>query len=45
MGTIARGGLVGMIMGNTAERVLRDLRCSVLALKPEGFASPVTLDG
>ena len=44
MGTVARSGLVGMIMGNTAERVLDQLKCSVLALKPEGFDCPVTLD-
>jgi nucleotide-binding universal stress UspA family protein len=43
MGTIGRGGLVGMIMGNTAERILHKLRCSVLALKPEGFESPASL--
>jgi hypothetical protein len=30
-------------MGNTAERVLRILRGSVLAVKPPGFVSP--LDG
>ncbi|MEZ5316508.1 MAG: universal stress protein, partial [Vicinamibacterales bacterium] len=41
MGTVARSGLVGMIMGNTAERVLQALRCSVLALKPDGFETPV----
>jgi nucleotide-binding universal stress UspA family protein len=31
-----------MIMGNTAERVLEQLKCSVLALKPRGFMSPIT---
>lgn len=41
MGTVARTGLRGMIMGNTAETVLRSVSCSVLALKPEGFHSPV----
>lgn len=44
MGTVARSGLVGMIMGNTAERVLERLKCSVLALKPDGFACPVKLE-
>jgi len=38
LGTIARTGLAGLVIGNTAERVLRQVRCSVLALKPEGFA-------
>ena len=41
MGTVARKGLSGLFMGNTAETILRSVRCSVLALKPEGFVSPV----
>ena len=41
MGTVARTGLRGFIMGNTAETILRSVDCSVLALKPHGFASPV----
>jgi nucleotide-binding universal stress UspA family protein len=44
MGTVARGGLAGMLMGNTAERILRKLPCSVLTIKPDGFVSPVRLD-
>lgn len=44
MGTVARTGIPGLIMGNTAERVLRKLVCSVLAVKPVGFQSPVTLE-
>jgi universal stress protein E len=43
MGTVARTGIAGFLMGNTAEMVLRELRGSVLAAKPPGFASPVTL--
>jgi universal stress protein E len=43
MGTVARSGIAGLIMGNTAERVLATLSCSVLTVKPEGFVSPVTL--
>ena len=39
MGTIARTGVPGIIMGNTAERVLDDVTCSVLAVKPPGFVS------
>jgi nucleotide-binding universal stress UspA family protein len=39
LGTVGRTGLAGLIMGNTAERVLREVRCAVLALKPEGFAA------
>ena len=32
-------GIPGLLVGNTAERVLREVRCAVLALKPEGFAA------
>ena len=34
IGTVGRTGLAGLVVGNTAERVLRGVRCSVLALKP-----------
>ncbi|MPZ21712.1 MAG: hypothetical protein GEV06_28050 [Luteitalea sp.] len=44
MGTVARTGLAGVVMGNTAERILLRLRTAVLALKPDGFLSPVRLD-
>jgi nucleotide-binding universal stress UspA family protein len=43
MGTVARGGIPGMLIGNTAERVLRRLPCSVLTVKPDGFVSPVRI--
>lgn len=41
MGTVARRGLPGLFMGNTAERILNSVGCSVLALKPEDFVSPL----
>ena len=41
MGTVARTGIAGLVMGNTAERVLQRLRGSVLAVKPPGFQTPV----
>jgi nucleotide-binding universal stress UspA family protein len=44
MGTLARAGLSGLIIGNTAERVLGDLEASVIAVKPPGFVSPVGVD-
>ena len=44
MGTVARVGLEGYFIGNTAETVLGRVACSVLAIKPEGFLSPVKLD-
>lgn len=43
MGTVSRTGIAGLIIGNTAETILRSVRCSVLAVKPEGFTSPVHL--
>jgi universal stress protein E len=43
MGTVCRTGLPGVLIGNTAENVLEQVNCSVLAVKPEGFTSPVTL--
>jgi nucleotide-binding universal stress UspA family protein len=44
MGTVGRIGLSGMLIGNTAERILNNVNCSVLAVKPDGFTSPVKLD-
>lgn len=43
MGTVGRIGLPGLIMGNTAETILNQINCSVLAVKPTNFVSPVTL--
>lgn len=34
MGTMGRGGLAGLVIGNTAERVVRALPCSVLVVRP-----------
>jgi len=44
MGTVARTGVDGFFIGNTAESILTQLDCSVLTIKPPGFVSPVTLD-
>ncbi len=44
MGTVARTGLAGFFMGNTAETILNQIDCSVLAVKPTGFVTPVTLE-
>ena len=41
MGTVGRTGLPGFFIGNTAENVLNQVTSSVLAVKPEGFVSPV----
>jgi len=45
MGTVARTGVPGFIVGNTAETILNQINCSVLAIKPPGFVTPVTLEG
>ncbi len=39
MGAIARSGLKRLIVGNTAERVLDELSCDVLIVKPRQFRS------
>jgi nucleotide-binding universal stress UspA family protein len=41
MGTVARMGIYSFVIGNTAENILQKLSCSLLALKPNGFVSPV----
>ena len=41
MGTVARTGLSGVFIGNTAENIINTLECSVLAVKPDGFISPL----
>ena len=44
MGTVARTGIPGLLIGNTAETVLDRARCSVLAVKPSDFRSPIRVD-
>ena len=44
MGTVSRTGVAGLLIGNTAERILRQVDCSVLTVKPDGFVTPVRLD-
>ena len=41
MGTLARTGIPGLLMGRTAETVLTQISCSVLGIKPKGFVSPI----
>lgn len=41
LGTIGRTGLSATLIGNTAEHVLDRLNCDVLALKPDGYVSPL----
>ncbi len=44
MGTVARGGIAGVLMGNTAERLLPRITCSVLAVKPHDFICPIAAE-
>jgi len=44
LGTIGRTGLSAAFLGNTAEQVIDHLRCDLLAIKPDDFTSPITLD-
>ena len=44
MGTISRAGIAGLLVGNTAERLLDQLDCSLLTVKPGDFVSPVGLE-
>ena len=44
MGTVCRTGIPGFFIGNTAEKILHRINCSVLAVKPGDFVTPVQLD-
>lgn len=44
MGTVGRTGIAGFVIGNTAEDIVQEIHCSLWALKPQGFISPVKLD-
>lgn len=44
MATSGRGGIPGMLFGNTAERLLPELPCSILAIKPDDFRCPLDFD-
>ncbi len=44
MGTVGRTGIAGFITGNTVERLLPQITCSLLAVKPVGFQTPITLE-
>jgi nucleotide-binding universal stress UspA family protein len=43
VGTIGRSGIPGLLIGNTVEKLLTRVPCSVLAVKPDGYESPVTI--
>jgi universal stress protein E len=41
LGTSGRSGLSAVFIGNTAENVIDKVDCDLLALKPEGYISPL----
>lgn len=41
MGTVARTGIPGLLMGNTAESLVEQIKCGLLTIKPDEFGSPV----
>lgn len=41
LGTVGRQGISAALIGNTAEHVIDKLNCDVLAIKPDGFVSPI----
>lgn len=43
LGTVGRTGLSGFITGNSAERIMGLIECSILALKPDDFVSSISL--
>jgi universal stress protein E len=43
MGSVARSGIPGLLIGNRAEELLNSIKCTVLTVKPDDFISPVTL--
>lgn len=43
IGTMARTGIHGLVAGNTSEDIIGELSCSVVALKPPGFVSPISV--
>lgn len=43
VGTHGRSGLSALLVGNSVERILADVPCSVLAIKPDDFICPIRL--
>jgi universal stress protein E len=41
MGAVARSGAKQLLIGNTAERILDDLACDILVIKPQKFRSKI----
>jgi nucleotide-binding universal stress UspA family protein len=44
LGNTARSGLAAVFLGNVAERLLREVRCSILTVKPPTLSSAATAE-
>jgi len=43
MGMLSRSGIKGFFIGNTAEKIIDDMDCSVLVVKPKEFVSQIKI--
>ncbi|MGL4219944.1 MAG: universal stress protein, partial [Shewanella sp.] len=41
LGTVGRTGFSAALIGNTAEHVIDSINCDLLAIKPDGYKSPL----
>ena len=44
VGTVGRTGIAGLLVGNTAESIFAEVECPVMAIKPDGFQTPVRVE-
>jgi universal stress protein E len=44
LGTMGRSGLTGFLLGHVAERLLPEVRCSIVAVKARDFPSPTLVE-
>lgn len=44
MGSVSRTGIAGFVIGNSAEKLLSRLECSLLVMKPDNWKSPIKID-
>lgn len=44
LGILGRTGLSAAFLGNTAEQLIDHIKCDLLAIKPDGFTCPITVD-
>lgn len=44
MGSVSRGGVPGLLIGSTAEKILEGVTCSLLTVKPDDFRCPIGPD-